>query len=227
MSFLLPKDSTRQEQGLSEHKYTNERVDFNPRSWLSRYRKTSIPYLLKMLLFYHGIGLLLMTAGTFAVGQLVPGYEEPNIIHSLLSVIFAGPTEETLFFGIPFYLFGSHYAVLITGAIWATFHVFNTNTLDINHLAFGNWLFVVPSLFFSLRTWISGKGWFAIVTHSAWNGIFYMIGCSSGEARCMLLDTGQEMTSLASGVVVAAALVAITYMLYKRHEEKERKRLAA
>jgi len=167
-----------------------------------------------------------MFAGTLVVGQVLPGYEEPNVVHSLLSVLSAGPIEETLFFGIPFYLFGSHYAVLATGALWAMFHIFNTNILDISHLAFANWLFVIPSLFFSLRTWVSGKGWFAIVSHSAWNAIFYTIGCKYGETKCTILDDSQGITAVAESLLLAGALLFITYLLHKRYQEKERRRLA-
>jgi hypothetical protein len=130
-----------------------------------------------------------------------------------------------LFFGIPFYAFGNTYLVLATGIIWAATHIFNTATYELNALAFGNMLFVLPSLFFSLRTWVSGKGWFAVATHSAWNGIFFAAGCSAGELKCTAIDSdiGATVTSIA----LSAILVVATYALYKRRESKERQRLAA
>jgi len=190
-------------------------MDINPKFWLGKYRKTSVVYLLKMLLFYHGIGFLLMLAGTYIADQLMSDYETPTIPRALIPVLAAGPIEETIFFGIPFYLFGNQYLVLATGSVWAAMHILNTGeTITINNLAFGNWLFVTPSLFFSLRTWISGKGWFAIVTHSAWNGIFYALGCAAGEFTCTTPEF-QGVPDL-NALVLSTTLVAATYLLHKR-----------
>jgi hypothetical protein len=165
-------------------KFADEKADMHPKSWLSKYRRTSVGYLTKMLLFYHGIGFGLLLIGSTIIDQVIPDYEQPSIPRSLLSVLSAGPIEETMFFGIPFYVFGNAYSVLVTGAVWVAMHLLNTDTLEASSLAFGNLLFVLPSLFFSLRTWVSGKGWFAVVTHSAWNGIFFVAGCATGEFMC-------------------------------------------
>ncbi len=197
----------------------------HPRSWLSRYRRTSISYLVKMLLFYHGIGIALLLTGSAVIEQVLPEHEEPSIPRSLSGVLAAGPLEETIFFGIPFYVFGNAYSVLVTGAVWVGIHLLNTDTLSINSLAFGNLLFVLPSLFFSLRTWVSGKGWFSIVTHSAWNGVFFAVGCSAGEFTCTAIDSDTNTTVIS--IALSAALIAATYVLYKRKESKERQRLAA
>jgi hypothetical protein len=197
----------------------------HPRSWLSRYRRTSISYLVKMLLFYHGIGIALLLTGSAVIEQVLPEHEEPSIPRSLSGVLAAGPLEETIFFGIPFYVFGNAYSVLVTGAVWVGIHLLNTDTLSINSLAFGNLLFVLPSLFFSLRTWVSGKGWFSIVTHSAWNGVFFAVGCSAGEFTCTAIDSNTNTTVIS--IALSAALIAATYVLYKRKESKERQRLAA
>ena len=206
-------------------RFADEKADMHPRSWLSRYRRSSIGYLTKMLLFYHGIGIALLLLGSAVIEQVLPEHEEPSIPRSLSGVLAAGPLEETVFFGIPFYVFGNSYSVLITGALWVAFHLFNTDSFTINNLAFGNLLFVLPSLFFSLRTWVSGKGWFSIVTHSAWNAVFFTAGCSAGEFACTLIDS--DMTINAFTIGLSAALLAGTYALYKRKENKERQRLAA
>ncbi|MFL6488228.1 MAG: CPBP family intramembrane glutamic endopeptidase [Nitrososphaera sp.] len=204
-------------------RFTEELADFHPRSWLSKYRRTSIGYLTKMLLFYHGIGILLLLAITPLIVQLLPDYEQPSVPRSLLAVLAAGPLEETIFFGIPFYIFGNAYSVLVTGVIWVGIHLLNTNTLSVNSLAFGNLAFVLPSLFFSLRTWISGKGWFSVITHSAWNGIFFAAGCSAGEFTCTAIE--RDMSATAMSVALSGVLVGVTYVLYKRKENKDRKRL--
>lgn len=206
-------------------KFADEKADMHPKAWLSRYRRTSIGYLTKMFLFYHGIGFGLLLLGSAAIDQALPDREEPSIPRSLSGVIAAGPLEETVFFGIPFYVFGNAYSVLVTGALWVAIHLFNTDTFSINNLAYGNLLFVMPSLFFSLRTWASGKGWFAIATHSAWNAVFFTAGCSTGEFTCTLVDADMGSNVLVIGL--SGALLAGTYVLYRRKESRERQRLAA
>ncbi|HJU35566.1 MAG TPA: CPBP family intramembrane glutamic endopeptidase [Nitrososphaera sp.] len=204
-----------------QDKYPDELKDINPRFWLRRFRQTSITYLIKMLLFYHGIGLLLMLPGMYLVDQLIQNYESPTIPRSLVSVLAAGPIEETIFFGIPFYVIGNPYFVLITGSVWAMSHILNTPALTISSLAFGNWFFVIPLLFFSLRTWISGKGWFAIVSHSAWNGIIFGAGCTYGEFPCTLFGSdGDAISLLANYIVLPGSLVALTYLLYKNKKRQ-------
>lgn len=199
---------------------TDEWIDINPKYWLKKYRKASPLYLLKMLLFYHGIGLLLLMAGTLIIDHIVPDYEPPSVTRTLIPTIAAGPIEETIFFGIPFYILGNPYIVLGTGSLWAALHLLNTETLAINNLAFANLLFVIPSLFFSMRTWISGKGWFAIITHSAWNGIFFAAGCYSGEFPCGFFDAQQDWLELVTyNVVFPGALIGITYLLHKRKKK--------
>ncbi|HXV46562.1 MAG TPA: CPBP family intramembrane glutamic endopeptidase [Nitrososphaera sp.] len=205
--------------------FADEKADFHPRSWLSKYRRTSIGYLTKMLFFYHGIGIGLLLAGSAIIEQVLPEHEEPSIPRSLSGVLAAGPIEETIFFGIPFYVFGNAYSVLVTGAVWVGIHLLNTDTLSVNSLAFGNLLFVLPSLFFSLRTWVSGKGWFSVATHSAWNGVFFAAGCAAGEFECTAVDA--DISATVISVALSAGLIAAPYVLYKRRESKERQRLAA
>ncbi len=204
-------------------RFVEEKADFHPRSWLSKYKRTSVGYLTKMLLFYHGIGILLLLAVTPLIEQVLPDYEQPNIPRSLLLVLAAGPLEETIFFGMPFYVFGNAYFVLATGAIWVGIHLFNTDTLSVNSLAFGNLVFVLPSLFFSLRTWLSGKGWFSVVTHSAWNGIFFSAGCSAGEFSCTAIES--DISATVTTIALSGGLLGVTYLLYRRRENKELRRV--
>ena len=204
-------------------RFVEEKADFHPRSWLSKYRRTSVGYLTKMLLFYHGIGILLLLAVTPLIEQVLPDYEQPSIPRSLLLVLAAGPLEETIFFGIPFYIFGNVYFVLATGIIWVGIHLFNTDTLSVNSLAFGNLVFVLPSLFFSLRTWLSGKGWFSVVTHSAWNGVFFSAGCSAGEFTCTAIES--DISATVSSIALSGGLLGVTYLLYRRRENKELRRV--
>ena len=158
--------------------------DFHPLRWTSKYRRTTVPYLIIMVLFYHGIGIIVLAAGSLLIQNIIRDYNEPSIPITILSVIFAGPIEETLFFGIPLYATGSHIIVMAGGIMWAMIHILNTQTVQLNALAYTNWLFVIPSIFLSFRTWISGKGWFAVVSHSMWNIAFFTLGCTSGEFPC-------------------------------------------
>jgi hypothetical protein len=197
-------------------KFSDLRIDINPSSWLTPYRRTSIGYLTKMLLFYHGIGILIMTLGTVMIEHLVPEYQDASVPLSIISVLSAGPTEEILFFGLPFYILGHHLLVLAGGVVWAMLHILNTNTLELNTLSYANWLFVIPSLFFSLRTWISGKGWFAILTHSAWNGVFFTLGCIVGEISCSVNLQAEDIMTSVNSLGLSAILIVLIYILYKR-----------
>lgn len=210
---------------LSRERFADEMVDLHPKSWLTRFRRNSLTYLTKMLLFYHGLGVLLLLGGSVLIDLAIPDHEEPSLPHSLVSVLAAGPIEETIFFGIPFYIFGNTYTVLVTGALWAGIHLLNTNTLEISSLSFGNLFFVIPSLFFSLRTWASGKGWFSVLAHAGWNGIFFVAGCLTGEFTCTGLEASTEASMFS--ILLSAGLVAATYVLYRKKESKERQRLAA
>ena len=201
-------------------RFTEEKADFHPRSWLSKYRRTSVGYLTEMLLFYHGIGIVLLITGSVLIEQVLPDYEQPSLPRSLSSVLAAGPIEETIFFGIPFYIVGNAYFVLVTGTVWVGIHLLNTDTLSVNSLAFGNLLFVLPSLFFSLRTWISGKGWFSVITHSAWNCIFFAAGCSVGEFTCTAIDT--DISATVISLALSAGLLGATYVLHRRKVNKGR-----
>ncbi len=201
-------------------RFAKERRDFNPKSWISAYSSNSIGHITKMLLFYHGIGIGLLLAGTSILQLIIPEYEEPSVPRSLLMVLTAGPIEESIFFGIPFYVFGNSYSVLITGALWASLHILNTPNLEAASLAFANWLFVIPSLFFSLRTWVSGKGWFAVIVHSVWNGIFFAAGCATGEIECSL--AGEDMNLNGIVIALSAGLLVAAYFLYRRKQKKGR-----
>jgi hypothetical protein len=137
----------------------------------------------------------------------------------VVSVIFAGPFEETLFFGIPFYLTGNNLATLVGGVIWASLHILNTPTVQVNSLAYLTWLFVTPSIFASLRTWITGKGSFAIVSHSLWNLIFFVAGCTNGEFPCTIINEKDYLIDIAY-VSTSAAFILLTYFLFLRYKNK-------
>ena len=190
--------------------------DINPRNWTSSYQNKSIGYLTLMFLFYHGIGIIGLLIGTSIIDNIFD-YEESSIPHSLIPVIMAGPIEESLFFGIPFYLFGNNLVTLAGGIIWAMLHIINTYPTDINQLTFSNWLFVIPSLFYSVRTWISRKGWFAITVHSIWNVLFFGLSCYAGESMCSFHLNKQDITT----ILLAGILLIITYLLMKWRQDRQ------
>ena len=174
-----------------------------------------------MLLFYHGIGVLIMVIGTFIIERIIPTYQEVSVPLSIISVLAAGPIEEILFFGLPFYVLGHHLIVLAGGILWVMLHILNTDTLELGTLSYANWLFVLPSLFFSLRTWISGKGWFAILTHSAWNGVFFTLGCLVGEVSCSISLQGNDILASINSVGLSAILIGLISVLYKRKTNRK------
>ena len=173
-----------------------------------------------MLLFYHGIGFIIMLIGTSVIDNVFSDYVEPSRPLYLHLVLSAGPIEETIFFGIPFYVFGNNFVVLAGGIIWAMIHILNTDTYELTALAFSKWLFVIPSLFFSLRTWISGKGWFAILTHSIWNGIFFALSCVFGETFCMITSSEGDALGIINSIIISGGLLSLTYLLYRRKQQK-------
>ncbi len=172
-----------------------------------------------MVLFYHLIGFIMMIIGSTIVDLVVNNYTEPTIPLTVISVIFAGPFEESIFFGIPFYLTGNNIVTLLGGIIWAGLHILNTPSVQVNSLAYLTWLFVIPSIFASLRTWISGKGWFAIISHSIWNSIFFVVGCTNGEFPCRVFNEKDFLIDIAY-ITTSVVFILLTYFLYLRYENK-------
>jgi len=197
------------------YKYYDIIEDIRPKSWLSRYRKTTISYLVKMAFFYYTIGVILQIIGNYIVQNAISGYVGPSLPYSISIGLTSGPVEETLFFGLPHYLSGNPYLVLATGVAWSIGHIFNTEVFEITNLAFGNFMFTVPLIFFSIRTWSSGKGWFAVVFHSGWNVAFLASQCISGKS-CILIGNGWYFISDVISIIGAVLLIAATYRLYKK-----------
>ena len=74
-----------------------------------------------------------MVIGTFIIERIVPEYQEASVPLSIISVLAAGPIEEILFFGLPFYVLGHHLIVLAGGIVWVMLHILNTDTLELRH----------------------------------------------------------------------------------------------
>jgi hypothetical protein len=56
-----------------------EILDINPKNWLKPYQKNTVWYMLKMGLFYHIIGLILMYLGSSLVTSVISDYTAPQI----------------------------------------------------------------------------------------------------------------------------------------------------
>jgi len=189
-----------------------------PKNWLKPFHKKSLWYLFVMGLFYHGISIGLMYAGSAIVTTISSDYEFPSFPVSIVMAATSGPIEETLFFGIPYFLSGNPYSMIVTGAIWSIAHIFSTQVFSFNSLGYVSFLITVPHVFFSLRMWSSGKGWFAIVFHSAWNVAFLLSYCSAGLRSCTLFGEGEFFIIDAFALSLTGALLAIISLLYSKNK---------
>lgn len=192
----------------------DELHDINPRFWLSRYKKTSVSYLMKMGIFYLVLGLGLQQVGNGLAQHFISNYQVPSVPISLALGLSSGPLEEIMFFGTLFYLTGNYLVVLAGGVIWSMLHVLNTGNFALTNLAYGSVFFTIPHIFFSLRTWISGKGWFAILFHASWNAIVLGMQCTQGST-CIPITSGfgfyLDLSSIGATIVLSVAL----YRMYR------------
>lgn len=199
-------------------KIPDELYDINPRSWLSKYRKTSVTYLISMGIFYLVIGLVLQLAGNNLAQHFISNYQIPSVPISITLGLSSGPLEEIIFFGTLFYLNGNYLMVLAGGIIWSILHIFNTSNIASTNLAYGSVFFTIPHIFFSLRTWISGKGWFAILFHTSWNAIVLGIQCTQGS-NCILVGSGLAFFLDLSSIAATAVLSIALYRMYRHKRD--------
>ena len=184
----------------------SEITDINPKTWLRPFQKTSTHYLLEMGLFYSVLGLLMMYAGSFLASSVISDYETPQFPVSMLLAASSGLLEESVFFGIPYYITGNPTILLGTGIIWSISHLFNSGVFSIETLSYSGFLFTIPHIFFSIRTWISRKGWFAIMFHLGWNVSILFFYCILGLRQCSIIngmfDVSNFLMAVSAGVIV-------------------------
>lgn len=172
---------------------------------------------------YHGLAIavayIVWVIQEYGFGYVVPVPDFP-----LGALLLAGPFEETLFFGIPFFLSNNHYVVLAVGILWATFHAFNTDTLNFTfeYLSYPNLAVAIISLFYSLRTWTSGKGWFSILFHSLYNAFAFVLMGIVGK-NPWVLSTDGGITEIGM-LILSLPLLGITYGLYRWRKRREAKK---
>ena len=204
-------------------KYSDEKLDMHPKSWLSNYRQLSLWYLLKMGLFYSALGLV-VAYSIMSIEYFVFDYEEPVFPISLVQMILAGPIEEIFFFGIPFSATGNPFVVLGTGVLWASVHIFNASYVEEGSFSYSTFGFAIPHIFFSLRAWKSGKGWFTIPFHSGWNATIFGIAVAAGEFPLMIIDDGEPEIDIVL-IIFSAILMGLTYPFYRWRLKREAKKL--
>jgi len=190
--------------------------DLNPKTWLKPFQKTSISYLLKMGLFYHGLSLILMYAGSYLATNVISDYEIPQFPVSISLALSSGLLEESVFFGIPYYLTGNPLILFGTGIVWSVAHLFSSGVFSVETLAYGGFLLTIPHIFFSIRTWISKKGWFAILFHSVWNFIFLILYCMWGLRQCSIINDVIDILN----VVMAISVGVILYLAYQNKKKR-------
>lgn len=190
--------------------------DFNPKTWLKPFQKSNTFYLFKMGLFYHTLSLILMYFGSFLATNVISDYEIPSFPVSISLALSSGLLEEAVFFGIPYYLTGNPLILLGTGAVWSVAHLFSFGVFSFETLAYGGFLLTIPHIFFSIRTWISKKGWFAILFHSAWNFSFLIFYCMLGFRQCSIINDTLDILN----VIMAISTGVILYLAYQNKNRK-------
>ena len=198
-------------------------IDVSPSTWLKPFSNNSIKHILKMAVFYHALALVFMylVITTFFVYD--PNLEMPFYPVTLVDLVTAGPIEESLLFGIPYYVTGNQYVMLGTGIFWTLTHLGGFDE-DLNFseelITWESFAFIIPTLFFSYRTWLSGKGWLSILLHSLWNaGVFGLDCIEFGD--CTVYDSSSEGISITWVLVIGSGiLLGITYWTYTRRKKK-------
>jgi hypothetical protein len=200
---------------VEKKKMISEIHDINPKTWLKPFQKTDISYLLKMSLFYHGLGLILMYVSSFFATSTISDYEIPQFPVSVSLALSSGLLEESVFFGIPYYFTGNPLILLGSGIVWSVAHLFSSGIFSIETLSYGGFFFTIPHIFFSIRVWISKKGWFAIVFHSTWNFTVLIIYCVFGLRQCSVITDVFDILN----VIMAVSVGVIVYLAYQSKEK--------
>lgn len=189
--------------------------DMSPWRWLRPFEGRPVGHIVAMGLFYHAVGLVLMAAGNAVAHSVVPGYAPSAIPVSVAAALASGPIEESVFFGIPYLVFSSPYALLAAGSAWSLLHLFNSPVLDPAGVSYGAFLFTIPHVFFSVRTWAGGRGWVAVAFHSAWNAGVLAYACGTGAMMCTAFGQGEFFVRDVLLVPVSASVSVLIYLSYR------------
>ena len=194
--------------------------DIHPKSWFSKFRQNSLMYFVKMGILYHLLSLVLGSI-IYSLQVGIAGNEILFPPISLSSLVFAGPIEESLAFGIPYYLTGNQYVIFVTGAIWTSVHIFNSDvsSFDWANLSYYNLIAVIPIFSYSYRLWIVGKGWFSILTHSIWNAIVFIWWSLDEESIASELSIHHGASSFWE-LIISIMLMGITFLIYRWRKKR-------
>jgi hypothetical protein len=110
---------------------------------------------------------------------------------------------------------GNPLILLGSGIVWSILHLFSSGVFSIETLAYGVFFFTIPNMFFSIRVWISKKGWFAIVFHSVWNFTVLIIYCVLGLRQCSVITDVFDILN----VIMAVSVGVIVYLAYQSKEK--------
>ncbi|MCV0392796.1 MAG: CAAX protease [Nitrosopumilus sp.] len=157
-----------------------------------------------------------MYLGSFFATSVISDYEIPSFPVSISLALSSGLLEESVFFGIPYYLTGNPLILLGTGVVWSVTHLFSSGVFSFETLAYGGFLLTIPHIFFSVRTWISKKGWFAILFHSIWNFSFLMFYCMLGLRQCSVINDVNDVLN----IIMAISIGIILYLAYQNKKNK-------
>ena len=104
-----------------------------------------------MGLFYQGLGLILMYAGSFFATSMISDYEIPQFPVSVSLALSSGLLEESAFFGIPYYMTSNPHILLGTGIAWSAMHLFSSGIFSLETLSYGGFLFTIPYSIYALH----------------------------------------------------------------------------
>ena len=111
---------------------------------------------------------------------------------------------------------GNPIILLGTGVVWSASHLFSSGIFSIETLAYGGFLLTIPHIFFSIRIWISKKGWFAILFHSGWNVSILILYCMLGLRQCSVINDVLDVLN----VIMAASAGMIVYLAYQNKTKR-------
>jgi len=195
--------------------------DIRPENWLSKFRNISILNLIVFVFFYQGVSILF---NLFSKYLPRVDFEKDALFEipytAFNSTILMPVIEDVLFFGLPHYLSGNPIIVLIVGSLWAILHLFQPLNGHTYSLLWVGMFAAIPLIFFHIRLWKSGKGWFAIVTHATYNLLLQVWDCSIADTMLchQFFDNEFEFPGFHIMVGLASSLLLITYFLYRRRE---------
>ena len=105
--------------------------------------------------------------------------------------------------------------LLGAGMVWSAAHLFGSGVFSVETLAYGGFFLTIPHMFFSIRAWISKKGWFTILFHSAWNVTVLVFYCMMEWRQCSVINDMFDVLNL----IMAGAAGIIVYLAHQNKKK--------